>query len=395
MKRRNFAPALAAAFACLWAAGASAAPPPPITSTLFPFPGGFTQPASATSAGLALADRWLGEGPFDNPAIAPRNEVEVSPALVHGSRQDLARSNREFDETPAFLDGAGLAVRGGWRGWGFAAYAHQPVTQRGDYAFSQGDPFLNPGTVSAQFTVRERRAGAALSYGRGRHRLGAGIEWTQRDDEYDTEETSGAPTAGTKHAEFSGDAIGFTLGLRSRIGPEGPLGADVGVGFRAIPELECEGRRNQSLLVLEEDVPISVVRASAWEYGVSVRFQLTEASRALASLGGRSGMAWEDRLVYSMLSPTAGFTAASGDASEWKLGLDYHDSRDPWSARFGGGVEIERGVAESRATVLAAGGSWLLDTTRIDLGVTHRSIERADQPRSYDDRVVVSVSQSF
>src|SRR5262245_11312504 len=91
------------------------------------FPGQVRHPSSAASAGLALADRWLGAAPFDNPAIELARHAEVSPASVRVRRQDLRARNRSYDETPAFLDAAGA--------WGVAragrvalfAYADQPV----------------------------------------------------------------------------------------------------------------------------------------------------------------------------------------------------------------------------------------------------------------------------
>ena len=83
--------------------------PSPLASSLFAFPGATGHPASAVSAGLAMADRWLGDDPFENPAAAPGPGVALSGALLHVSRQDLRALNRNFDETPAFFDGAGLA----------------------------------------------------------------------------------------------------------------------------------------------------------------------------------------------------------------------------------------------------------------------------------------------
>ena len=82
----------------------AAAPPEPIDPTLFPFPGAVVGPGSAASAGMALADRWLGDEPLSNPAVRLGREVVLSPALLHMSRQDLRADNRNFDETPVFLD---------------------------------------------------------------------------------------------------------------------------------------------------------------------------------------------------------------------------------------------------------------------------------------------------
>jgi hypothetical protein len=56
--------------------GASAATPAPLDPRLFAFPGAFPNPASARSAGLALADRWLGDDPYDNPAARVKGTKE-------------------------------------------------------------------------------------------------------------------------------------------------------------------------------------------------------------------------------------------------------------------------------------------------------------------------------
>src|SRR2546426_11760406 len=88
-----------------------AQPPDPINSTLVGFPGAASGPWSAASAGLALADRWLGDEPIGNPAAALPRAVSVSPLLLRSSRQDLRADNRRLDEQAAFFDAAG-----GWFG---------------------------------------------------------------------------------------------------------------------------------------------------------------------------------------------------------------------------------------------------------------------------------------
>src|SRR5712692_928819 len=75
-----------------------------VDPTLFAFPGAPTSPPSAASAGVALADRWLGGQPFGNPALEAPRGAELSPAIVHISRQDLRAANRNFDEQSAFFD---------------------------------------------------------------------------------------------------------------------------------------------------------------------------------------------------------------------------------------------------------------------------------------------------
>src|SRR5258706_12175715 len=78
-----------------------------VDPALFPFLGSPATPAAAASAGTALADRWLGDLPFDNPAFRAQRGLELSPALIHVSRQDLRAANRNYVETSGYLDGAG------------------------------------------------------------------------------------------------------------------------------------------------------------------------------------------------------------------------------------------------------------------------------------------------
>src|SRR6266508_5954036 len=100
--------ALALAAALIFAGGSLApAAAAPLDPELFAFPGSPVSPGSAAAAATALATRWLGEQPFDNPALEARRGVELSPAVLHVSRQDLRAANRNFDETTAFVDGAG------------------------------------------------------------------------------------------------------------------------------------------------------------------------------------------------------------------------------------------------------------------------------------------------
>src|SRR5882672_10422595 len=90
---------------CLLLATAALAQPDPMGAALFLFPGFHPSPATATSAGLALSDRWLGDDAFDNPAVAARGRMAVSPLIERLSRQDLRADNRGFDERAAFLEG--------------------------------------------------------------------------------------------------------------------------------------------------------------------------------------------------------------------------------------------------------------------------------------------------
>src|SRR3989442_4094010 len=97
---------LASGLALLCSAGLEpcrAGPPSPITAELFSFSGAVTTPGSAVSAGVALSDRWLGDEPFNNPAVPLVSALVVSPVLQRMSRQDLRGPNRPFDEQGAFF----------------------------------------------------------------------------------------------------------------------------------------------------------------------------------------------------------------------------------------------------------------------------------------------------
>ena len=71
-------------------ATASAAPPSPIDSRLFGFPGAFQQPPSARSAGWPARDELARRRSVHESSRAePRRGVMMSPALVRMNRQDL------------------------------------------------------------------------------------------------------------------------------------------------------------------------------------------------------------------------------------------------------------------------------------------------------------------
>src|SRR6266404_3351172 len=83
---------------------ALAQPPVPIDGARYAFPGAVPSPASAISAGLALADRWLGDDPFANPAIPSGRAIAVSGLARRVSRQDLRAENREFSDDAGYFD---------------------------------------------------------------------------------------------------------------------------------------------------------------------------------------------------------------------------------------------------------------------------------------------------
>src|SRR6185295_2014612 len=72
-------------------AGAQTLPPPLSNPQYgFPVPGDYVTPATAASAGLALADRWLGASIYENPAAGLASGVEVTPVFQRTSRQDIS-----------------------------------------------------------------------------------------------------------------------------------------------------------------------------------------------------------------------------------------------------------------------------------------------------------------
>src|SRR5438093_521081 len=164
-------------FACLLglAAGGSLAEPAPLNPVLFAFPGAGIAPSSARSAGLALADRWLGDQPFDNPAASPGRQALVSPVLQRVSRQDLRAANRHFDEQTGFFDagGAWASVPVGRLSLGL--YAFQPVRRLEDNAFERGERGapVEPAVIQTRATSREVRTGLAASLGLGWRHLGS------------------------------------------------------------------------------------------------------------------------------------------------------------------------------------------------------------------------------
>ena len=380
--------ALAVALGSLAAVASRAAlagPPAPLTPSLFAFPGATVGPASAASAGLALADRWLGDEPFSNPAVAPGLRVILSPALVRVSRQDLRADNRNVDETPAFFDGAGAALGlPGLGPLGFALYAFQPVLRLEDNAFTRGraalDPGITPATVQSHSSARELRAGLAIAARLGAARVGLGAEWTRRQDRYETIEQSGDPqTAGKDSLAFSGDGLGLQGGLRWDRGDSTAGSFTVGAGVRYVPELELKGTGRQVRALGTTDVTLRARRSSGWEAGVSGRCVVWPVFRVLGAVGVRTAQRWE------------GFDVVAGRAWEWKLAGEYHDAGTPWTLRLGLGQERQSDVPEPRANVMSLGLGWELDGAIVDAGFVRRTLARESKPRSFEDRVVVSV----
>jgi hypothetical protein len=357
----------------LAAAAAHAAPPPPLSPSLHAFPGDFPSPTSAVSAGLALADRWLGDRPGDNPAVAPRREAGLSPMLLRVSRQDLRRENRRVDEQPAFFDAAGVWAVLEAGPVSLSVYGLQPLVRLEDTAFLRGrasDPLNPPATIAANASTRELRGGLAVSYGGDRVRLGVAAEWTQREDRYEVAETSGAPTQDVRAVELSGGGLGGQTGARVRVAGDGGAGTvEAGLAVRWIPALTLDVTVEEDLLTGAASSQSETERGGALEGGATLAWSPTAAFRVLAAASGRGEQSWD------------GFGLVSGAGSGWRLAGEYHDRRDPWTVRFGYGADEQRGVPEPRASL-------------VGLGVG-RVLRRPGQPNSTDDRVLVSVIQPF
>lgn len=375
---------LAAVAALGMSARAFAQLPSPLDPALFSLPGSYEQPPSAAAAGLAMADQWLGDLPFSNPAALGSSGVVASPTLLRTNRQDLRAANHDYDEKAAFFDGAGVALRlPAVPVW---IYASQPVLRFEDFVFTRGtvrDPVVQPAVVSGRADMRESRAGLAASFGVSRMRLGAAVEWSRRDDRYDTEEQSGAPDQGARHVDFAGEAVGGSVGLRYATADSGARAWTIGVALRYLPKLKLEGTQQLDLLTGFSETPVSATREAGWEGGMAARYAATSALRLLASFGGRSEQEWK------------GFGVTAGSAVAMRLGLEFHDSRDPWTLRLGLGQEQQRGVPEPRAGSVGLGFAYDLEGMVAEIGILRRGIERAGRPRSYDDRVVGSVRVGF
>lgn len=376
--------ALAALLACLVAPGPAAAQPSPLNLGLFGFPGSVANPYSALSASVALADRWLGDDPCGNPAVAHANRVQVSPAMVRVNRQDLRADNRNYDESPAFFDGAAASVVVAVPlGLAASAFIAQPVLRLEDNAFTRGtgsiDPGIPPATIQTQTTMRELRAGFGISRAIGTVQLGAAVEWTRRDDEYEVLEESGSPESGLRHVDFSGEGVGGSFGLRWKQSER----LSVAGSGRYLPALDLEGEQRLELFTGDSVAAIVADREASWEGGLSIRFVAADGFTLLGSFGGRGEQVWN------------GLDAVAGEGYEGALGFDYRVPESDWSLRFGLGLEQQSGVPDPRATRIGLGVGWDLEGMILDVGVLHRSMPHDDAPTSYDDRVLVTARFDF
>src|SRR5262245_48834622 len=362
------AAALAAALVLACPAARAGAPEPLSTPTYgFPLPGDYVAAANATSAGLALADRWLGSSAYENPAAGVPQAVEISPLFQRVSRQDLSSENRDFDQTRGFPDFAGVSLSLPSRSWGFVLYAWQPVLRLEEQAYSAG-PLVAPAAVQQLDHQRELRAGGAISRGLGALRLGVSGEWVHRDDSYETHEQSGNPEAGDRVLDFSGNGFGVSAGATYEKDPDRPGGGWVGAAVRFGSELPVSGTLDQHLTVGDTTFAFDATRGAEWSGGVSARVLVAPATRVVAGVSGRSGATWD------------GFDFKTTGGAGWSLGLDWKDSELPWGARFGVGQEANPGALEKKAGLLAVGFTYVSGGLVLDIGLLHRNLAREGFP---------------
>jgi len=373
----------------LAAATARAGLDPPQSGDLFSFPGAFANPATPVAAGRALADRWLGEAPWDNPAIGG-DRWSVSGALLYlrEDRQDLHAANRQFDGGQGTFDlGSGSLLAPLPLHLSLSLYSYPTEARSEDVAFYAGlgtDPSQPSALVTAKTDTREIRSGAGLSREIfGGLRLGAAVEVTNRSDEWTRTLESGAPESGTYHTNWNGDAVGGQAGFRWAHGDTAGRPLVVGGALRYLPELKVTGENTTDLLVGSTDSSVTTRRASGWEGGVSAAWRFVPAARVVAGLGARSAMVWSD------------LDATTGRWWNGALAFDYHDPEAPWTLRAGYALDQQSDVVEDRAGTLGLSLGWDFTGVRVELGGIHRSIHRTGHPNSYEDRALLGFTADF
>lgn len=386
LARRLNLPVVALAFAaCVLASSpASAQAPAALTNPTygFPLPGDHVAATSARSAALALADRWLGESPYENPAGCPAQGLELSPVFQRTSRQDLSSQNRDYDQTFGFPDFAAASFSMPVGAWGFVAYAWQPVLRLEEVAFSAG-PLVSPAAVSLSDHQREIRAGLAVSRGFGGARFGVSGEWLRRQDSYETHEISGSPRSGDRVMDFDGSGFGGSAGFTYARDPDRPWGSWIGGAIHYGSELTLDGTITEHLASGDTASTFQLVREAEWSGGISARITVAPATRVVGGVSLRSGADW------------AGLGRGTTTGGGWSVGLDWKDEELPWGARFGVGQETQPGANEKNSGLLALGFTWVSGDLSLDIGILHRNLAREGFPNSADDRAVGTVRIAF
>jgi len=375
------------------AASATLVPDTTLAPELFAFPGATTAPPSGASAGFALADLWLGDEPFGNPASSPPRTAMLAPTFLRVSRQDLRAHTSTFEENSGFFDAAGGRVSWPVRSVGITLYAWQPVIRREEEAYT-GTFRGRAGVYRTSSTSRETRAGLAVSLPVSQVRVGVAGEWTQRDDSYEYTDQNGSPGQGLHHEDFRGGALGFRAGIQAALQARVEIGA--GVGYLPALDLTGESRyQPASALVASNVSSFSMRRDAGWEGGLGARVGITPAFRVLGSLSGRSAQDWHGGGLDAARDIASEFTGSPGAGFGWSVAFDLHDPQDPWTARLGIGQEQQRGVPEPRVGVVGLGLGYDFEGVRVDVAGVRRSIQRPAKATSYDDRVVASATAAF
>lgn len=386
LARRLITPSVVALLLCALAPlpAAHAGAPAPLSNPAygFPLPGDYVAAANAASAGLALADRWLGESSYENPASRMPKGLEVSPLFQRVSRQDLASDNRNIEQTLGYPDLAGASLSLPGRNWGLVLYAWQPVLRLEQQAYSAG-PLVSPAAIDQQALQREVRAGGALSRTVSGVRVGVSGEWVRRDDSYETHERSGSPSAGDRVLEFSGDAWGAGAGVAWSKDADRPWGSWFGAAVHYGSELAVTGTVDSRLALGDTTFAFAATREAEWTGGASARVSVAPATRIVAGVSARSGADWKN------------FDFGTSGGASWSVGLDWKDSELPWGARFGVGQEANPGAVEKKAGLLSVGFTWVSGDLALEVGLLHRNLARDGSPHSADDRAVASVKVGF
>ena len=386
-RRRTLAQAAARCAAVLVfiasAARAQTVPPPPLadSSFAFPVPGDYVTPATAASAGLALADRWLGSSVYENAAANVPRGIEVTPVVQRTSRQDLSSSNRSFEQTFAYFDLAGLSLSLPAGKWGLVLYGWQPVLRLEEQTYTTG-PQLAPAQVRQLDTQREVRAGGAVSRGFGELRLGVAGEWVHRDDKYESHTQSGLGHDDIV-TDFKGDGYGVGGGVTFAKDTSRVWGYTVGGAAHYSAEIPLTGSVTQDLAVGDTAYTFTATRGSEWSGGLSGRVMVSPATWVVIGLSGRTGQTWD------------GFGLETTSGGGWSAGLDWKDDELPWGARFGVGQEWNPGALEKQTGLVSIGFTYVSKGLVMDVALFHRNLDREGFAHSADNRALVSVKVGF
>jgi hypothetical protein len=208
-------------------------------------------------------------------------------------------------------------------------------------------------------------------------------EWTRREDEYFYSEQSGAPTQGESHVTYEGDAFGGLAGVRAAFDGGWAKGLSIGAALRYVPELPLTGVQTLEILADTSTNAIEVTRESAWQGGVSARYALGQTFAVLGAFGGQTPQEWR------------GFDVTAGRHLAWALAGEFLDTRQEWSFRFGIGRETQEDAPEPSANLFALGFGWRSEGLALDFGAVRRSLDQPDDPTSFDDRILATVTVGF